>query len=491
VPGLTCGATLAGMSEELVWRSVAELSAAIQGREVSPVEVTEQVLARIDRLDPELGAFVTVTRERALAEARAAEAAIAAGSSRGPLHGVPYAVKDLFDVAGLPTMAGCRLLIDNVAERDGAPVRRMAAAGMVLVGKTHTVQFAFGGVGINHDAGTPHNPWHPEPHAPGGSSSGSAVAVAAGMVPVALGTDTGGSVRAPAALCGTAGLKTTVGRVSRAGVFPLSSSLDSVGPLARTVEDCALVYEVLQGADPDDESTMLSRDGQAPHDVLTSLRDGVRGLRLAFAETVFFDGTDPDVEAAVRATADVFASLGASVTSMAIPEVDEVMGHGDSERARSLFIAAEGCAFNRTILTEHFDQLDPVVSRRLQQGFELSAADYFDTQRRFAAARAGLQRRLADVDALLVPTTMIPAHPIAEIDVDAETYARFNGQYLRNTAIGNLLGLCAVSTPCGFTAGGLPIGLMVYAKPFAEETALRVANAYEQATHWHRQHPPV
>jgi aspartyl-tRNA(Asn)/glutamyl-tRNA(Gln) amidotransferase subunit A len=479
------------MSEELVWRSVAELSAEIQGREVSPVEVTEQMLARIDRLDPELAAFVTVTRERALAEARAAEAAIAAGSSRGPLHGVPYAVKDLFDVAGLPTMAGCRLLIDNVAERDGAPVRRMAAAGMVLVGKTHTVQFAFGGVGINHDAGTPHNPWHPEPHAPGGSSSGSAVAVAAGMVPVALGTDTGGSVRAPAALCGTAGLKTTVGRVSRAGVFPLSSSLDSVGPLTRTVEDCALVYETLQGADPDDESTMLSRDGQAPHDVLTSLRDGVRGLRLAFAETVFFDGADPDVEAAVRATADVFASLGASVTSMAIPEVDEVMGRGDSERARSLFIAAEGCAFNRTILTEHFDQLDPVVSRRLQQGFELSAADYFDTQRRFAAARAGLQRRLADVEALLVPTTMIPAHPIADIDVDADTYARFNGQYLRNTAIGNLLGLCAVTTPCGFTTAGLPIGLMVYAKPFAEETALRVAQAYEQATHWHRQHPPV
>lgn len=479
------------MTDDLAFSSVAQLSAAIQGREVSPVEVTEQVLARIDRLDPELAAFVTVTRERALAEAHAAEAAIAAGSSRGPLHGVPYAVKDLFDVAGLSTMAGCRLLVDNVAERDGAPVRRMAAAGMVLVGKTHTVQFAFGGVGINHDAGTPHNPWHPEPHAPGGSSSGSAVAVAAGMVPVALGTDTGGSVRAPAALCGTAGLKTTVGRVSRAGVFPLSSSLDSVGPLARTVEDCALVYEALQGADPDDDSTMLSRDGQAPHDVLTSLRDGVRGLRLAFAETVFFDGADPDVEAAVRATGDVFASLGATVTSMEIPEVDEVMGRGDSERARSLFIAAEGCAFNRRILTEHFDQLDPVVSRRLEKGFELSAADYVDTQRRFAVARSRLQRRLTDVDALLVPTTMIPAHPIAEIDVDAETYARFNGQYLRNTAIGNLLGLCAVTTPCGFTTAGLPIGLMVYAKPFAEETALRVAHTYEQATHWHRQHPPV
>lgn len=479
------------MRDDLAFSSVGELSAAIQARELSPVELTEHLLGRIDARDPSLHAFVTVTPERALAEARAAEAAIAAGSSRGPLHGIPYAVKDLFDVAGLPTMAGCRLLADRIADRDCAAVRRLAAAGMILVGKTHTVQFAFGGVGINHDAGTPHNPWHAEPHAPGGSSSGSAVAVAAGLVPVALGTDTGGSVRAPAALCGVAGLKTTVGRVSRAGVFPLSSSLDSVGPLARRVADAALVYAVLQGADPDDDSTMLSRDGQAPHDVSTSLADGVAALRLAFAETVFFDGADPEVEAAVRATGEVLAGLGASVVSMEVPEVDEVMGHGDAERARSLFIAAEGCAFNREILASHFDELDPVVSRRLQLGFELSAADYVDTQRRFARARAGVTRRLADVDALLVPTTIIPAHPIAEIDADADTYARFNGQYLRNTAIGNLLGLCGVTTPCGFTRAGLPIGLMVYAKPFAEEMALRVAHAYEQATDWHTHRPPT
>jgi aspartyl-tRNA(Asn)/glutamyl-tRNA(Gln) amidotransferase subunit A len=478
-------------NDELHFMSVAELSVRIHARELSPVELTEHLLARIDALDPELHAFVDVTRERALAEARAAESAIAAGSSRGPLHGIPYAVKDLFDVAGLATMAGCRLLADRIASRDCAAVRRLSAAGMVLLGKTHTVQFAFGGVGINHDTGTPHNPWHAESYAPGGSSSGSAVAVAAGMAPAALGTDTGGSVRAPASLCGVAGLKTTVGRVSRVGVFPLSSTLDSVGPLTRTVEDGAFVYEALQGADPDDDSTMLSRDGQAPHDVLTSLADGVSGLRLAFAETVFFDGADPEVEAAVRATGDVFSSLGASVRSMTIPEVDQIMGQGDSERARSLFIAAEGCAFNREILTEHFDELDPVVSRRLQRGFELSAADYVDTQRRFASARAGLLRRLADVDALLVPTTMIPAHPIAEIDADPDTYARFNGQYLRNTAIGNLLGLCGVSTPCGFTSAGLPIGLMVYAEPFAEETALRVAHAYERATPWHTIRPPL
>lgn len=477
--------------DDLGFSSVAELSTAIHSRRVSPVEVTEAVLARIDRLDPSLRAFVMVTADRALAEARAAEAAIPAGSSRGPLHGVPYAVKDLFDVAGHPTMAGCSLLSDRVAGRDCAPVRRLAAAGMVLVGKTHTVQFAFGGVGINHDVGTPHNPWHSEPHAPGGSSSGSAVAVAAGLIPVALGTDTGGSVRTPASLCGTAGLKTTVGRISRSGVFPLSSTLDSVGPLARTVEDCALVYAALQGADPDDASTMLSADGQAPHDVLDTLHTGVAGLRLAFAETIFFDDADAEVEAAVRATGAVFESLGATVRSVDLPEVDDVMGRGDAERARSLFIAAEGCSVNRSVLTDHFDELDPAVSHRMRRGFELSAADYVDTRQRFARAGVSLRRRLVDVDALLVPTTMLPARPLSEIDADPDTYARFNGHYLRNTAIGNLLGLCAVSTPCGFTSGGLPIGLMVYAKPFAEEMALRVAAAYERATDWLTARPPL
>ena len=479
------------MTDDPHWASMRELSARIHARELSPVELTEYLLARVDALDQRLHAFVVVTRERALAEARAAEEAIAAGSSRGPLHGIPYAVKDLFDVAGHPTMAGCSLLADRIATRDCAAVRRLAASGMVLLGKTHTVQFAFGGVGINHDAGTPHNPWHLEPYAPGGSSSGSAVAVAAGMVPMALGTDTGGSVRAPAALCGVAGLKTTVGRVSRAGVFPLSPSLDSVGPLARTVGDAAWIYESLQGPDSDDDSTMLPDVGREPHDVSSALAAGVAGLRLAFAETVFFDGVDPEVDAAVRATGELFTSLGASVRSMDIPEVGDVMGHGDSERARSLFIAAEGCASNREILRHHFDELDPIVSERLRRGFELSAADYIDTQQRFATAQAGVRRRLVDVDALLVPTTMIPAKPISEIDVDSDTYVQFNGKYLRNTAIGNLLGLCATTTTCGFTSAGLPIGLMVYAKPFAEGMALRVAHAYEQATSWHTRRPPL
>src|SRR5262249_32730709 len=213
---------------DLAFESITALAAAIRGGRLSPVPLTERLLARIDALHPRLHAFSAVSRQRALAEARAAESALKGGQDLGPLHGIPYAAKDLYDVRGLPTTAGTRLLAKNVAQADCTVVAKLAAAGMVLAGKTYTVQFAFGGVGVHHDQGTPHNPWHRGPHAPGGSSSGTAVAVAAGLVPMALGSDTGGSVRIPAALCGIVGLKTTVGRISRAGVYPLSWSLDSV-----------------------------------------------------------------------------------------------------------------------------------------------------------------------------------------------------------------------------------------------------------------------
>jgi aspartyl-tRNA(Asn)/glutamyl-tRNA(Gln) amidotransferase subunit A len=392
-------------------------------------------------------------------------------------------VKDLYDVAGLATTAGTRLLAGNVAASDSAAVRRLTAAGMALVGKTHTVQFAFGGVGINHDHGTPHNPWHRELHAPGGSSSGSAVAVAAGLVPMALGTDTGGSVRIPAALCGIVGLKTTVGRISRAGVYPLSWTLDSVGPLTRTVEDAALVYQALQGADWDDETTV----GVGAHDALADLRRGVKGLRIAFGETVFFDDVDPEVERAVRATGEVFRGLGAHVDRLAVPEVAHALG----DQKRALMVAAEALAVNGRWLDEQPGALDPIVATRMALGRGLSATDYFAVLRRWSALRRSVAQTLRDVDALLVPTTQIPARPIAAIDATPEAYVDHNARYLRNTSLGNVLDLCAVALPCGFTAGGMPIGLMIYGRPFEEATALRVAWAYEQATDWHARRPDV
>lgn len=469
------------MADTLAFESITTLGAKIRQGSVGPVALTEQFLARIGALDPKLHAFIEVTRDRALGAARAAEQALRAGHDLGPLHGIPYAAKDLYDVAGLPTTGGTRLNAKNVAARDCAAVRRLSAAGMVLLGKTHTVQFAFGGVGINHDHGTPHNPWHREPHAPGGSSSGSGVAVGAGMAPMALGTDTGGSVRIPAALCGTVGLKTTVGRISRANVYPLSFTLDSVGPLTRSVEDAALVFEALQGPDADDETTI----GIAPVDVMRDLKRGAKGLRLAFAETVFFDGVDAGLEKAVREAGRVFRDLGAQVGSIAVPEVAEAM----AEQRRVNMVAAEAIAVNGHLMDQHLDQLDPIVTPRLAMGRTFPASDYFAVLRQWSALRRRVVGTLADVDALLVPTTMIPPRPIAEIDATPERYAERNGQYLRNTSLGNTLNLCGVSLPCGFTSDGLPLSLMIYAKPFDEASALRAAWAYEQATDWKARRP--
>lgn len=461
----------------LHYQSAAGLARQIRERTLSPVALTEHFLARIEALDGTLGAFRLVTRDRALAEAEAAEAALRSGRTIGPLHGIPYALKDLFDVQDAPTTAGSNLLADNIAAADAFVVRRLAQAGMILLGKTVTVQFAFGGVGINHHHGTPRNPWRREPYLPGGSSSGSAVAVAAGLAPLALGTDTGGSVRIPASLCGVTGLKTTVGQVSRTGVFPLSDSLDSVGPLARTAEDAALVYAAIRGRDPRDPTTVAREQ-----DVLAGLRAGVRGLRLAFAESVFWDDADPEVVAAVRACGPVFADLGAHVASIAFPEAAET----ERLNPRGIIGSAECYAVHRERIAQHFEDYDPIVGTRILAAREISAADYITTQWQLRDLRARAMAALRDVDALLVPTTMIPAVPVAEADASLETYARYNMRYLRNTSIGNGLGLCGLSVPCGFTRAGLPIGLMIYAKPFQEEVALRVGYAYQQATDWHQ-----
>ncbi|MGQ9491339.1 MAG: amidase [Anaerolineae bacterium] len=469
----------------LHFQTAAELAQEIRRGALSPVALTEYFLARIEALNGTLGAFRLVTRERALAEAAAAEAALRSGRSLGPLHGIPYALKDLFDVRSVPTTAGSDLLADNIAQEDAFVVKRLAQAGMILLGKTVTVQFAFGGVGINHHHGTPRNPWHREPYLPGGSSSGSAVAVAAGLAPVALGTDTGGSVRIPASLCGITGLKTTVGQVSRTGVYPLSYSLDSVGPLTRSAEDAALVYAAIRGRDPRDPTTMAVDPSASEKDVLAGLRAGVRGLRLAFAESVFWDDADPEVVAAVRACGEVFADLGAQVTSIEFPEAAET----ERLNPRGIIGSAECYAVHRGRIERHFDDYDPIVGHRIMAAKEITAADYITTQWKLADLRARALDALRDVDALLVPTTMIPAVPVSEADASLEVYARYNARYLRNTSIGNGLGLCGLSVPCGFTRAGLPVGLLIYGKPFQEDVVLRVGYAYQQATDWHLRRP--
>ncbi|MCH9672845.1 MAG: amidase [Gammaproteobacteria bacterium] len=475
------------MSTAIHTLTVRELSESLARRELTSVQITTALLERIDALDPTLHAFVHVTRERALAEAQAADLALAGGRTCGPLHGVPYAVKDLYDVHDLPTAAGCSLLNQSRAERDCHAVRSLSRAGMVLLGKTHTVQFAFGGVGINHDTGTPHNPWQQVPHAPGGSSSGTGVAVASGMAPMALGSDTGGSVRIPASLCGISGLKTTVGRISRAGVYPLSWTLDTVGPLARTIDDCALVYEALQGADPDGDDTT---SGQLPHDLMSTLGDGVRGLRLAIPETLFWEDVEADVVEKVREAIEVLRSLGANVFEVPFDLINDLRG-AERERLRAMTIAAEAYTINRQLAENHLDKLDPAVAQRLMTGNQISGPDYAATVRSWQDMRKQALHEMRDIDALLVPSTMATAKPIGDIDVDLDSYGVWNAKYLRNTSIGNILNLCGVSVPCGFDHAGSPVGLMVYAKPFDEGMATRVAHAYQNETKWHTRQPDL
>ena len=468
---------------ELAYKTIAELGRDYRSGKLSPVEVAQHFLGRIEKLGAKLHAFIQVTRERALAEARGAQAELEAGHDRGPLHGIPYAVKDLYDVKGCATTGGTHLLENNLAQADCAAVNRLAGAGMVLLGKTHTVQFALGAIGINHDHGTPHNPWHQTAHVPGGSSSGSAVAVASGLTPMALGSDTGGSVRIPSAMCGTVGLKTTVGRISRAGVFPLCWTLDSVGPLSRSVEDAALTYQALQGEDLADATTR----GVGPHEVMGSLKSGVKGLRLAFGETAFFDDCDAEIAEAVREAGQALKSLGARVDSIETPEVQELLIH---PHVRSI-ILAEARTLNLKLIEEHPGELDPIVMQHMEMGAGYSAPEYAGALHMIAGVRKRFAERLRDVEALLVPTTRLPALPVAEVDADLESYNRYYPFCFRNTLVGNYLDLCGVSLPCGFTKKGLPISLLIYAKPFAEDVALRVAYAYEQATQWHERRPDL
>ena len=471
-------------NKNLHFDNITALAGGIRKGEFSSTELVESSLERIAALDDNLNAFQLVCPERAMDQARAADEVLHSGDREpGILHGIPFAVKDLFDVRGLPTTAGAKLLEDNIAAEDSTAVRQLSRAGMILLGKTNTVQFAFSGVGINHDHGTPWNPWSRDHHLPGGSSSGSGVAVAAGMVPMALGTDTGGSVRVPAALCGTVGLKTTVGRISRAGVYPLSWSFDSVGCLTRTVEDAAVVYQYLQGPDINDESTL----GIPTHDVMQDLKDGVKGMHLAFAESVFQEDLDPGVEKALRECGRVFEELGARVSSIEFGEARDALALNPG----IVTIASEGYTLNKKLLEEKFDELDPVVANRMILGKDVPSHTYLQNSFKARQLRAAAGNTLKDIDALLFPTTPLPALPVSEVDTDFENYFNRNALYLRNTCIGNVLNMCGLSLPCGFTPEGLPIGLLIYGKPFQENVILRAGYAFQQSTDWHRQAPDL
>jgi aspartyl-tRNA(Asn)/glutamyl-tRNA(Gln) amidotransferase subunit A len=457
-----------------VWATVGELSAAFAARTLSPVDVVDALLARIRRLDPALHAFIAVHEAEARLAAEAADRALRSGHRVGPLHGVPIGLKDLVDLEGRVTTGGSRVWARRVSPVTATLAERAVAAGMILLGKTHTVEFAMGSWGTNTHMGTPRNPWDASRHrTPGGSSSGSGVAVAAGLAPVAIGTDTGGSVRIPAAWCGIVGLKVTVGRISTHGVLPLSSTLDTPGPLARSVEDAALVFRALNGPDPRDRHTLA----WTPCDPMPSLRRGVAGLRLAALPEAEREGVDAEVLEAYDAALGQLGGLGARIVHVALPH-----RFGDYAAATGRIIGAEGYHFVGHLVDDPDLPTDPHVRPRIQLGRAISSRDYLATlaarethAREFAAA-------LADVDALLTPTARTAAIPVDEVD-QSGTSAHF-------TRAGNYLGLCGLAVPNGFTRGGLPTSLQILCHAGDEPTALRIGWAYEQATGWHLHHPP-
>ena len=469
------------MDNSLEYATVRQLATDIEKGTLSPVELTDYYLDRIERLDGKLNAFILVTNERARAAAKAAEMAIAGGNYLGPLHGIPFALKDLVNVAGLPTTNGSVLFKDHIANSDATVFKRLMQAGIVPIGKTHQVEFAFGGTGINHHYGTPWNPWDGKvQRIPGGSSSGSGVSVAADLVPAALGTDTGGSVRLPATFNGLVGLKPTYGRVSTVGIEPLNPELDSPGPIVRSVEDAALFLEAMAGPDPADPNTW-----HRPCDRFDDLEADLSGMRVCFPREYFWQDTDDEVEAAVRASARVFADLDVEVDEVSIPEVNEMA---------SLFGRCNISAIELYMrLREQFHRqpeiFDPAVGPRILAGKDVSAVDYLEIRTGYARLRQQVIETLANVDALITPTTPFPALPVA--DVDSDRFPTLNRRCMQTTVPANLLGLCAITLPCGVTSDGLPMGLQLIGRPFEERRILLLAHAFEQAGAWHIQRPDL
>ena len=450
------------------------LSTEIGARRLSPVDLVEAMLGRIRARDPKLHAFVEVYAEEARIAAEAADKAIRSGHAIGPLHGIPIALKDLIEIDGKVTTGGSEVWRDRRSGCTATLARRLIAAGLIVIGKTHTVEFAMGGWGTNQYRGTPWNPWDPTTaRTPGGSSSGSGVAVAAGLAPWAIGTDTGGSVRLPASWCGLSGLKTTIGRVSTYGILPLSPTLDTPGPMARSVEDAALLYQVMHGPDPLDPHTR----GIAPSDPLPMLRRGVRGLRLARMPEAERAGVDQDVLAAYDGSLDSLAELGAEIVNVELP-----CRLADYTALTARIIGAEGYFLIGDLIDDMSLPIDEAVRPRIAAGRGISARDYLaalhdreEAKRQFAAA-------FADVDALLTPTTQTAAIPLDQVD-QTTTPAHF-------TRFVNFLDLCALAVPNGFTATGLPISLQIVCRGYDEATALRIGWAYQQTSDWHGRRPP-
>jgi aspartyl-tRNA(Asn)/glutamyl-tRNA(Gln) amidotransferase subunit A len=442
--------------------------------EATSAELTRHCLERAEALNPTLNALLLIDHEGALAAARRADEERSAGRVRGPLHGVPVALKDLFDTAGVRTTAGSKHFADRVPAEDAHTVSRLREAGAVIIGKLNLHEWALGVTTANPHWGTCRNPWDLD-RIPGGSSGGTGAAIAAGIVPAGTGSDTGGSIRIPAALCGVTGLKPTYGRCSLRGVIPLSWTLDHVGPLARTAEDCALLLQVMAGYDPLDPH---SENVPVP-DFTAGIGGGVRGLRIGIPSNHFFDNCDPEVAGAVEAAAKTLEGLGAKLTSVPVPEA------GTATAQNGAILIADAAAYHRERLEHARDAFGADVLWLLDIGAKTPATAFalaLDFRRAF---RRWLERELfAGVDLLLHPTTPVPAPPIAEGGAATNTL-------IQNTSPWNIAGAPVLALPCGFTSSGLPIGMSMVGAFWNEATLLRAGYAYQQATDWHLRTPSL
>lgn len=450
--------------------SISELASRLRRKEISPLEITQRCLSQIEKLNPALNSFITVLSDSALREARDAESEILRGEWRGPLHGVPIALKDLIDTAGVRTTAASALYEHRVPTEDAEVVRRLRQAGAVILGKNNLHEFAYGASSLVSHFGDMHNPWDLG-RITGGSSGGSAAGVAAGLACAAIGTDTAGSIREPASLCGCVGLKPTYGRVSSRGVIPLSASLDHVGPLAATVADAAIVLQAIAGYDAADITT-----ANVPvSDYVSAIKEGAKSLRVGVSRTYFFDELDSEVAPAMDHALRGIETMVASVREVKL----------DISTDRSLQ-AAESYAYHAENIAKHSDLYQAETLRRIRTGEEVSAAEYIQRRRELEEARRNIHAAFAEVDVLVTPTTPMPAPAIADLRVNAEALRPAELKLLRNTRPFNVWGLPAISVPCGFTQGGLPIGLQIAGPPWREDLVLRLAHAYEQATAWHK-----
>jgi len=467
---------------ELTELSLAQAAEEIANKQVSPVDLVDACLREIDAANPVVNAYISVYADQARAVAKAAETMIASGYWLGPLHGIPIGLKDNIGLRGLKTTAGSKVIADWVPSRDATVASRLRRNGAILIGKTNMHEFAWGGTSDNPHFGAVRNPWDPE-RFPAGSSGGSGAAVAARTCPAALGTDTGGSVRLPSAVNGIVGLRPTIGRVSNFGVIPLAWSMDTVGPMTRTVEDCAIVFNAIAGHDPNDGGSAL----EPVPDYTADLRKGVKGLRIGVVTGYFFHHLQPPVHDAVKGALNTFEQLGATVTDVEIENI-----HGNIS-AQLTIESTEPSAYHQQWLRERPADYGEDVRTQLEMGEMLLATHYIQAQRYRRLLRQEFMEAFKSVDVFICPTLPFTATRVGEMKVVIENGKEEDmlSAIMQFTGVPSLTGLPSLNVPCGYDDDGLPVGMQIIGKPFDESTLFRMGAAFQEATSYHGRRPKL